>query len=288
MKIYISGLYSGTSPQPGIGLSRSLRIAYPNAMLIGVEYSNRSSGIHWNGFDELWLQRPWEELDLDTYGELIHELLEEGALWISGTDLEALWLASVFPEGHANLLSAPALALSRITKPGVEAHKGLPLQIPPFISTDHSDWDLHAFCRKHDWRVWLKGPYYEAVRTRSWDAFEAVRSALSKVWSTQRLFLQAHVSGYEESVMLSAYKGELLGCVSMRKRDLTEEGKTWAGDVREGPEEFATPLREIVRDVNWTGGAELEMVRDPEDNRWLLEWNPRFPAWVHGATIAGY
>ncbi|MFL6528186.1 MAG: hypothetical protein ACJ8IQ_08815 [Chthoniobacterales bacterium] len=288
MKIYISGLYSGTSPQPGIGLSRSLRIAYPNAMLIGVEYSNRSSGIHWNGFDELWLQRPWEELDLDTYGELIHELLEEGALWISGTDLEALWLASVFPEGHANLLSAPALALSRITKPGVEAHKGLPLQIPPFISTDHSDWDLHAFCRKHDWRVWLKGPYYEAVRTRSWDAFEAVRSALSKVWSTQRLFLQAHVSGYEESVMLSAYKGELLGCVSMRKRDLTEEGKTWAGDVREVPENFATPLREIVRDVNWTGGAELEMVRDPEDNRWLLEWNPRFPAWVHGATIAGY
>ncbi|CAN5300396.1 hypothetical protein BH20VER2_BH20VER2_13260 [soil metagenome] len=287
MKIYISGLYSGTSPQPGIGLSRSLRIAYPDATLVGVEYSNRSSGIHWPGFDELWLQRPWEELDLAAYGELITEFLEEGALWISGTDLEALWLASVFPEGHANLLSPPAAGLSRITKPGVEAHQGLPLQIPPFISTDHSDWDLHAFCRKHDWRVWLKGPYYEAVRTRSWDAFEAVRSTLSKVWSTQRLFLQSHVSGYEESVMLAAYKGELLGCVAMRKRELTEEGKTWAGDVTQVPEDFAAPLREIIRKVNWTGGAELEMVRDPEGQRWLLEWNPRFPAWVHGATIAG-
>ena len=192
-----------------------------------------------------------------------------------------------FPDGHANLLSPPAVGLSRITKPGVEAHKGLPLHIPPFVSTDHSDWDLHAFCRKHDWRVWLKGPYYEAVRTRSWDQFEAVRAALAKVWSTQRLFLQAHVSGYEESVMLAAYKGELLGCVSMRKRELTEEGKTWAGDVTEVPEAFAAPLREIVRDLNWTGGAELEMVRDPEGQRWLLEWNPRFPAWVHGATIAG-
>ena len=287
MKVYISGLYSGTSPQPGIGLSRSLRIAYPDAKFIGVEYSNRSSGIHWQGFDDLWLQRPWEELDLDAYAELIAELLDGGALWISGTDLEALWLASVFPDGHANLLSPPAGALSRITKPGVEAHKGLPLRIPPFVSTDESDWDLHAFCRKHDWRVWLKGPYYEAVRTKSWDQFEAVRTALSKVWSTQRLFLQAHVSGYEESVMLAAYKGELLGCVSMRKRDLTEEGKTWAGDVTNVPEEFAAPLREIVRDVNWTGGAELEMVRAPEGQRWLLEWNPRFPAWVHGATIAG-
>ena len=287
MKIYISGLYSGTSPQPGIGLSRSLRIAYPDATLVGVEYSNRSSGIHWQGFDDLWLQRPWEELDLPAYGELITQLLDGGALWISGTDLEALWLASVFPDGHANLLSPPAAGLSRITKPGVEAHKGLPLRIPPFVSTDESDWDLHAFCRKHDWRVWLKGPYYEAVRTKSWDQFEAVRTALSKVWSTQRLFLQAHVSGYEESVMLAAYKGELLGCVSMRKRDLTEEGKTWAGDVQEVPEEFAAPLREIIRDVNWTGGAELEMVRAPDGQRWLLEWNPRFPAWVHGATITG-
>lgn len=221
------------------------------------------------------------------YGELIAESLEGGALWVSGTDLEAMWLASVFPDGHANLLSPPAGALSRITKPGVEAHKGLPLQIPPYVSTEVSDWDLHAFCRQHDWRVWLKGPYYEAVRTRSWDAFEAVRSALSKVWSTQRLFLQAHVSGYEESIMLCAYKGELLGCVSMRKRELTEEGKTWAGDVTQAPEEFAGPLREIIRDINWSGGAELEMVRDPEGKRWLLEWNPRFPAWMHGATIAG-
>jgi diaminopimelate decarboxylase len=287
MKIYISGLYSGPSPQPGIGLSRSLRIAYPHATLVGVEYSNRSSGIHWDGFDGLWLQRPWEELDLPAYAEQIGELLEGGALWISGTDLEALWLASVFPAGHDNLLSPPAAGLRRITKPGVEAHKGLPLRISPFVSTDESDWDLHAFCRQHDWRVWLKGPYYEAVRTRSWDHFQAVRSALAKVWSTQRLFLQAHVSGYEESIMLSAYKGELLGCVSMRKRELTEDGKTWAGDVTELPEAFAAPLRKVVQDLNWTGGAELEMIRDPEGQCWLLEWNPRFPAWVHGAAIAG-
>ncbi len=37
MKIYISGLYSGTNPQPGIGIARSLRAAYPGATLVGVE-----------------------------------------------------------------------------------------------------------------------------------------------------------------------------------------------------------------------------------------------------------
>lgn len=288
MKIYISGLYSGTNPQPGVGIARSLRAAYPNATLVGVEYSNRSSGIHWTDFDELWLQRPWEELSLDTYAALIKEILDEGALWVSGIDLEIMWLVSVFPEGHKNLLAPPSAALKRITKPAVEAHEGLPVRIPTFISTeDHSDWELHAFCRQHDWRVWLKGPYYEAARTRTWDAFEYMRAAFSRAWSTEKLFLQKHVTGYEESVCFCAYQGELAGMVYMRKRELTDEGKTWAGDVTEVPEDFAAPLREIVRELNWTGGAELEMVRDTGGQLWLIECNPRFPAWIHGSTIAG-
>jgi diaminopimelate decarboxylase len=288
MRIYTSGLYCGGNPQPGVGIVRSLRSSYPTATLVGVEYSNRVSGIHWSDIDDLWMQRPWDEIDLDSYGRRVREVLDGGALWISGSDLEAMWLASLFPSGHRNLLAPPIGALRRITKPAVEAAKDLPVRIPTFISTDRSDWDLHAFCRAHDWRVWLKGPYYDAARTPTWDVFEAARSALSKVWSTDRLFLQAHVGGYEESVMLAAYQGELLDCVSMRKRDITPEGKTWAGDVSEVPEEVLTPLRRMVRDLNWTGGGELEMVRDARGQLWLLEMNPRFPAWVHGATIAGH
>jgi diaminopimelate decarboxylase len=256
--------------------------------LIGVEYSNRVSGIHWTELDNLWIQRPWDELDLASYGERVREVLDGGAFWISGSDLEAMWLADLFPDGHANLLAPPMSALRRITKPAVEAASALPVKIPTYISTDHSDWDLHAFCREHNWRVWLKGPYYDAARTPSWDVFEAARNALTKVWSTQRLFLQAHVSGYEESVMLSAYKGELLTAVSMRKRDITPEGKTWAGDISEVPDDFMTPLRAMVKELGWTGGGELEMVRDAGGQAWLLEMNPRFPAWVHGATIAGH
>jgi diaminopimelate decarboxylase len=287
MRIYISGLYSGTNPQPGIGITRSLRQAYPDATLVGVEYSNRSSGIHWTDLDELWLQRPWEELNLDAYADEVRKVLESGALWISGFDLEIMWLTSLFPEGHKNMLTPPAGAIKKISKPAVEAHKGLPVRIPPFISTENSDWDLHSFCREHNWKVWLKGPYYEAVRTPSWDAVEVLRSVLTQAWSTERLFLQTHVSGYEESVCFCAYQGELIEAVYMRKRELTEEGKTWAGDVTEVSEEFLTPLRCVVRELNWTGGAELEMVRDTEGQLWLLECNPRFPAWIHGSTIAG-
>jgi diaminopimelate decarboxylase len=288
MRIYVSGLYAGGNPQPGVGIARSVRQGYPEATIVGVEYSNRVSGIHFEEFDDLWIQRPWDELDLDAHGEKVRSALNAGGMWISGSDLEAMWLSSVFPDGHPNLLAPPMSGIKRIIKPMVEAAAGLPIKIPPFLSTEHSDWDLHAFCREHDWRVWLKGPYYDASRTPTWDAFTAIRNALTKVWSTEKLFLQAHVSGYEESVMLSAYQGELLGAVSMRKRDITPEGKTWAADVSEVPPAFLEALRRMVRDTNWTGGGELEMVRDATDQLWLIEMNPRFPAWVHGATIAGH
>ena len=288
MKIYVSGLYCGGNPQPGVGIIRSLREGYPFAKLVGVEYSNRVSGIHWPDIDELSIQRPWDELDLEAYGKTITLALDEGALWISGSDLEAMWLAGVFPDGHPNLLAPPGGALNRIAKPAVEALAPLPVKVPPFVTTELPDWELHRFCREHDWRLWLKGPYYDASRTPSWDSFVAVRNALSKVWSTDKLFLQAHVGGYEESVMLAAYEGELLGCVSMRKRDITPEGKTWAGDIETVDPAFEAELRKIIRELNWSGGGEIEMVRDVAGQLWLLEMNPRFPAWVHGATIAGH
>ncbi len=288
MKIFVSGLYCGANPQPGVGIIRSLRDAFPAAIIVGVEYSNRISGIHWDGIDELWIDRPWEELDLASHGERIKHVLSLGGLWISGSDLEAMWLADIFPDGHANLLAPGMGAFRQIIKPAVSAARDLPVKIPDYISTDHSDWDLHAFCREQDWKVWLKGPYYDASRTPTWEAFEYIRAALSKVWSTERLFLQKHVSGYEESIMLSAYRGKLLGAVRMQKRDITPEGKTWAGEISEVPDEFLIPLRAMVKSLDWTGGGELEMVRDATDQAWLLEMNPRFPAWVHGATIAGY
>src|SRR4051794_837869 len=121
MKIYVSGLYCGTNPQPGVGMARSLRAAYPKAKLIGVEYSPRCSGIHWTDLDDVWLQRPWEELDLEAYGDAVTRVLDAGAIWISGFDLEIMWLATVFPDGHENLLTAPLRALQRISKPMVKA-----------------------------------------------------------------------------------------------------------------------------------------------------------------------
>ena len=285
--VYISGLYSGPNPSPGVGIARSLRAAYPDATLIGIDYSNRSSGLHWSDFDEIWLQRPWDELDLKEYVAQIRQMLNDGALWISGLDLETIWLAYEIGE-HPNLLIPPFHALDQVRKPAIPASQNIPVKIPPFTLTSAPEYDLYAFCRKHGWPVWVKGPWYQAHLARNWREVKATCAVLSETWSTSTLFLQKHVVGQEESIAFSAYRGKLLDAVYMEKRDITSEGKTWAGHVSQVPSHLLNPLRSVIRYLEWTGGAELEMVRDSEGDLWLIEWNARFPAWIHGATIAGY
>ena len=73
----------------------------------------------------------------------------------------------------------------------------------------------------------------------------------------------------------------------MSRTHTTPEGKTWAGRVAEVPPELLAPLERAVREIGWTGGAEIEMLRDLDGRRWFLECNPRFPAWVHGASLSG-
>jgi hypothetical protein len=149
-------------------------------------------------------------LDLDLHAAAIRRRLDEGGFWVSSIDLEIMWLAEIFPEGHPNLLTPVMSSLRRVGKPAIPAHEGLPVKIPRFVTTDLTDWELHAFCRENDWKVWLKGPYYEAVRTPTWSDLQHWRKVLSNAWATKTLFLQTHVTGYEESIMLSAYEGELL------------------------------------------------------------------------------
>lgn len=288
LRVYVSGLYSGPNPSPGLGVARSLRVAYPRAILVGVDYSSRSSGLHWPEFDEIWLQRPWDELHLGEYARQIRGILDSGALWVSGLDLETIWLAQAV-RAHPNLLAPRAESLRTVAKPAVEAAEALGLGVPPFVHLSGSDWDLHAFCRRHDWKVWLKGPYYEARRVAQWSDVGEARAELAQTWAvTSELFLQAHVPGNEESIVLSALRGRLLGCARMVKREVTAEGKTWAGGVSAVPADLLQALAQFVEIVGWTGGAELEMVRDAAGAPWVLEWNPRFPAWIYGATLCGW
>lgn len=285
-KIYVSGCYSGPSPSAGLGLARSLRAAFPDAILVGVDYWSGSSGLSHEVFDEVWLQPSWEHIDHDLHAERIRQLLSSGAYWLSALDVEVRWLATRIG-AHPRLLSPGPEAVAATAKVGGRVARLLPFPEPEAITTAKDDLTLHAFCRRHSWRVWLKGPYHDALPVTSWRGFEAARQALAARWNAETLLVQAHVRGHEESICIAAWQGELLAAVHMEKRLTTPDGKTWAGRVKTVPPMVYAAVATAVKELGWSGGAEIEMILDADGRRWFMEWNPRFPAWVHGATLAG-
>jgi len=290
MTVYCSGLYSGPNPSPGVGVARSIRAAHPETRIVGVDYSPGSTGLSHPVFDGLWIQRPWEELDLDLYGTRIEERLKDDDCWISGLDLECRWLAEVLPSTPCRL-SPQIGALEAVRKPAEETARELGLEIPHSISMVSPDEEIAEFCAHHGWKVWLKGPWYQALPISSWQSLLWARRQLEETWPGEPLHLQTHIPGNEESVVFAAHEGELLGSRHMKKLQLTEEGKTWAGRIGETETELSgleEKLAALLRRLRWTGGGELELVRQEGRPACLLECNPRFPAWIFGITLAGF
>jgi diaminopimelate decarboxylase len=285
-KIYISGMHSGQNPCAGIGIARCLRKAFADLFLVGVDHWQGSSGLHESTLDEVLVLPQWSQINHQRHARMISSLLNEGSLWISSTDMEVRWLAENVGT-HPGLLAPCSHALEMTEKPGVRALEGLGFKVPEFISASLSDTDIHTFLRHSSWQCWLKSPYHDAKRISSWGAFERARSLMSRSWNTSRLFIQRNVFGNEESIAFSAYQGELLEAVHMQKRLITPEGKTWAGQVVPVDLETFEHFKHAIRAMNWSGGGELEFVRDPDGQKWIIECNPRFPAWIFGGALAG-
>ena len=60
----------------------------------------------------------------------------------------------------------------------------------------------------------------------------------------------------------------------------------WSSEVSAVPTELLESLRHTVQELRWTGGSEIEFIEKVDGSRYLIDWNPRFPAWIYGALAA--
>ncbi|MBF0311032.1 MAG: carbamoyl-phosphate-synthetase [Magnetococcales bacterium] len=145
-----------------------------------------------------------------------------------------------------------------------------------------SDASFFDHCREEGWSFPLvvKGIYYDAMVVASPDAAKAAFHHIAAQWGYPVL-VQQFVGGYE--INLTAVgdgKGGMLGPVMMRKRALTNKGKAWAGiSIRDA--ELEAMGHTIVSGLKWQGPLEVEALRGDDGRLYLIEINPRFPAWVY-------
>ena len=286
LNIVVSGLYSGPSPSAGLGIAHALRAAWPKAKIIGMDYFEGSSGIQSPVFDQVILCPSWDILDEEIHKkDLLAQL--QSSYFISALDIETNWVAKNLGH-HRNLLLPSYSALQSVQKAANLSLAPMGIKTPDIINDSYSDEEVYDFLRRHSFRAWVKGKFHGAYFARSWKEFSQARDNLRKSNKPSDITLQAHVRGNEESVCFCAHQGQLLEAIYMKKMVMTEGGKTWAGEVHALAEELRAPLVEIIRQLEWTGGGEIEVLRDANNQMWLVELNPRFPAWIDGARIAGF
>ena len=100
--------------------------------------------------------------------------------------------------------------------------------------------------------------------------------------------LQEYIHGVKYDVAaLNNQDGRMLGAVPMKKLQLDDRGKAWGAITVDDPELVAA-ARSVVHGLRWAGPIELELMRqEGTEEPYLIELNPRFPAWIHLAAAAG-
>jgi carbamoyl-phosphate synthase large subunit len=103
---------------------------------------------------------------------------------------------------------------------------------------------------------------------------------ISAQWGLPVL-IQEFVHGSEVNVCgIGDGNGVTLGAVPMRKLFITDKGKAWAG-VSLDDEKLIEITKNLVGATKWNGPFELEFMKTNDDQYYLIEINPRFPAWCY-------
>lgn len=247
----------------------------------------RSSGLHDLVFDDMQVMPAWSEMALDAHHNFIaRQLKETHSLYISGLDAEIDWL-STLDLSPADVLNPNLAALAHIQKPRISCAADLDMEIPDFLPVTASQTELHSLARRYGWRVWIKGKFHEAYAATSYREMMIRINQMQVSWPIEDIFLQRNVTGHERSFTFAAFNGELIGVAEIEKRSQTPAGKTWTAEVLMPSSDVVARIVAFVKRTNWTGGGEIEFIRDCSGRDWLIDVNPRFPAYIHGVTICG-
>ncbi|MFN7312294.1 MAG: ATP-grasp domain-containing protein [Bacteroidota bacterium] len=146
--------------------------------------------------------------------------------------------------------------------------------------------EVHGLAFEFGYPLVVKGKFYDAAVAYSPDQAMAHFNKISGKWGLP-IIIQQYTPGTEVNLTgLGDGKGLLTGAVPMRKTYITDKGKAWAG-VALQDEKLMDIARKLVNGNKWRGGFELEMIRTDKNDYYLIEINPRFPAWVYLAVGAG-
>jgi carbamoyl-phosphate synthase large subunit len=157
----------------------------------------------------------------------------------------------------------------------------------PATEIIHDSGYISEACSRLGFPSVLKAIFYGAHVCRSLEEVHVYHNRLRDQWGLP-LVLQAFIHGEEYNVCgLGSPEGSPVGAVAMRKMGITDKGKAWAG-VTVRNDDLLRLTTAVMERLKWTGPLEIEVIREHQSKTfYILEINPRFPAWVYLTAAAG-
>ena len=291
IKVAVSGINAVDNPGPGIGVIRSLKEDKDlEVEAIGLAYDAMEPGIYMDWLVDKAFILPYPSGSEEDYISRLLYLKQTVGIDLViptlDTEMPLYIKAASFLETQGIKTFLPTkeqFDLRGKTKlPEVAARIGLKI---PKTKTIVSYEDLMKAIQEIGLPVMVKGAFYKAYRAYTYQEATSYFHQIVAEWGYP-VIIQQVVSGEEMNVIgVGDGMGESLGLVGIKKLWITALGKIWTG-VTVKNDALLTAAKRFVQEFKWRGAFELECIV-AKDGIYLIEINPRFPAWVYFATGVG-
>ena len=292
INIAITGLNNTDNPGPGVPVIRAIRQSGEfEPYVIGLAYENLEPGIYLEGVADVVYQIPYPKTGSSELIERILEINQTEHIDVLIPNLDAELYTFMKAEDelkeHGIKTFIPRLETFE------ERHKSnLPefgekygILVPKSKNLT-SYQDILNIPQEFDFPVLIKGKFYDAYIAHNLDQVMNYFTKISAKWGLP-VIAQEFVRGTEVNVVaLGDGEGNTVGAVPMRKTYITDKGKAWGG-ITLSDEKMIEITRDLIAKTKWRGGMELEMIKTDNGKYYLIEINPRLPAWVYLAVGAG-
>ncbi len=288
----VTGINPIDSPGPGIPVIRGIRDSVEmESRIIGLSYESLDPGIYMHELVDKTYQLPYPSAGADRLLDRLEYIQSKEHLDVIIPNLDAELYSFIKLEPQLKQMGIH-MCLPTLFQ-FEERHKfnldefGKKYDIPvPKSKTIYAPEEVYGLEKDFMYPVVIKGKFYDAGIAHNPEQAKTYFNKISAKWGLP-IIVQQFVMGNEYNVVgLGDGKGNTIAAVPMRKQFITDKGKAWAG-ISIDEKILLDMTRKFVKATKWKGGFELELMKDANGKYFLLEINPRIPAWVYLAVGCG-